>query len=416
MDLKNVLINILLGVITSVIIIKDNSKVYNCHKIDKRKVLMYILLFLLNSIIFTLYSLSNIEVIMGFYLIILIETIILHNYKWSIAYLYNGLSYLIFTIIELIVFIIKKNSLPFYTYNLYINNENIIISRLVIFLIYYIISDILISKYKYIISKIFNNIKNSRQICIVLSIYLSLDIIIKIYLYRNPINNEGLIYIILVCLFIMYMNLFKLRDLYNIAILEEKNMLLETNHLIQKKYYEIYKNRYKKYKVFKHDIKNHLLSIKILLTRKDYNSIEKYTESLEEKLNNINKMYYTNNLVIDSILYNVEEICKIKSINLVFEGSIDNNNKIIDLADLLMKSMYRCINLIENGDYERKIECQLKSVDRQYCFYIKLATFTNEYSELESKIVNELDQKAKELKATINYNKENYRFIIKCML
>ena len=127
-------------------------------------------------------------------------------------------------------------------------------------------------------------------------------------------------------------------------------------------------------------------------------------------------MYYTNNLVIDSILYNVEEICKIKSINLVFEGSIDNNNKIIDLADLLMKSMYRCINLIENGDYERKIECQLKSVDRQYCFYIKLATFTNEYSELESKIVNELDQKAKELKATINYNKENYRFIIKCML
>ncbi|MDB1964370.1 hypothetical protein PMY09_00235 [Clostridium tertium] len=32
----------------------------------------------------------------------------------------------------------------------------------------------------------------------------------------------------------MYINLFKLRDLYSIAILEEKNMLLETNHLMQK--------------------------------------------------------------------------------------------------------------------------------------------------------------------------------------
>ncbi|MGJ0841730.1 hypothetical protein [Clostridium tertium] len=152
----------------------------------------------------------------------------------------------------------------------------------------------------------------------------------------------------------MYINLFKLRDLYNIAILEEKNMLLETNHLMQKKYYEIYKNRYKKYKVFKHDIKNHLLSIKILLTRKDYNSIEKYIESLEGKISNINKIYYTNNLVIDSILHNIEEICKVKSIKLVFEGSIDNSNKIIDLADLLMKTMYICINLIENGDYEKK--------------------------------------------------------------
>ncbi|MDB1953820.1 hypothetical protein, partial [Clostridium tertium] len=66
------------------------------------------------------------------------------------------------------------------------------------------------------------------------SICLSLDIIIKIYLYENLIDNEGLIYIILLCLFIMYINLFKLRDLYSIAILEEKNMLLETNHLMQK--------------------------------------------------------------------------------------------------------------------------------------------------------------------------------------
>lgn len=65
---------------------------------------------------------------------------------------------------------------------------------------------------------------------------------------------------------------------------------------------------------------------------------------------------------------------------------------------------------------KKKIECQLKSVERQYCFYIKLSTFTNEYNELESKIVNELDQKAKELKAIINYNKENYKFAIKCML
>lgn len=416
MDFKNVLINMLLGVITSIVIMKDNSKLYNCHKIDKRKILKFILLFLFNSIIFTLYNLFNNKVIIGFYLIILIESLISHNYKWSIAYLSNGLSYLIFTIIELVLFFIKKISVPFYTYNLYVNNDNIIISRIFIFLISYIISDILINKYKYIIIKIFNNIKNSRQIFILLSICLSLDIIIKIYLYENLIDNEGLIYIILLCLFIMYINLFKLRDLYSIAILEEKNMLLETNHLMQKKYYEIYKNRYKKYKVFKHDIKNYLLSIKILFTRKDYNSIEKYIENLEGKLSNINKIYYTNNLVIDSILHNIEEICKVKSIKLVFEGSIDNSNKIIDLADLLMKTMYICINLIENGDYEKKIECQLKSVERQYCFYIKLSTFTNEYNELESKIVNELYQKAKELKAIINYNKENYKFAIKCML
>ncbi|MDB1946564.1 hypothetical protein PMY35_01925, partial [Clostridium tertium] len=160
MDLKNVLINMLLGVITSIVITKDNSKLYNCHKIDKRKILKYILLFLFNSIIFTLYNLFNNKVIIGFYLIILIESLILHNYKWSVAYLSNGLSYLIFTIIELIVFLIKKISVPFYTYNLYVNNENIITSRIVIFLISYISSDILINKYKYIIIKIFNNIKN----------------------------------------------------------------------------------------------------------------------------------------------------------------------------------------------------------------------------------------------------------------
>lgn len=32
MDLKNVLINMLLGVITSIVITKDNSKLYNCHE------------------------------------------------------------------------------------------------------------------------------------------------------------------------------------------------------------------------------------------------------------------------------------------------------------------------------------------------------------------------------------------------
>lgn len=47
MDFKNVLINMLLGVITSIVIMKDNSKLYNCHKIDKRKILKFILLFLL---------------------------------------------------------------------------------------------------------------------------------------------------------------------------------------------------------------------------------------------------------------------------------------------------------------------------------------------------------------------------------
>lgn len=128
-------------------------------------------------------------------------------------------------------------------------------------------------------------------------------------------------------------------------------------------------------------------------------------------------MYYTNNLVIDSILYNFEEICKIKSINLIFEGNIDNNDiKIIDLADLFMKTIYGCISLIENGDYERKIECQLKSIEDNYYFYINLYAFNNEYNNLESEIISELEQKAKELKSIINYNKENYILTIKCML
>lgn len=239
MNPENVLIDILLGIIasiiiTSIFIMKENSKLHSYNKIDKRKILKYMVLFLLNLIIFTLYSLFNIKLIIGFYLILLIESLILYSYKGSVVYLHSVISYLIFTVIELIIFFIKKNSMPFYTYNLYVNNQNNILYRCILYLIVYIISDFLINKYKYIISKISNNINNSRQIIIVLSISLSLEIIMKTYLYKNVVNNEGLIYIILIFLFLIYINLFKLRDLYNISTLQEKNTLLETNYLMQK--------------------------------------------------------------------------------------------------------------------------------------------------------------------------------------
>lgn len=200
-----------------------------------------------------------------------------------------------------------------------------------------------------------------------------------------------------------------------IQIYMEKKEAIENQYYMQLKHYEKYISNYDKYRKFKHDIKNHLIILDILMNKKEYGKVKEYLNTIEEELENMSVLNYTNNLIIDLILYNINEICKIKAIEFKAKASInDENTKIEDFSEFLIYSLYEFIEIVENEENRREIVCEIKENENNLALYLETVAINNYNNFLINKIEKKLKGKAENL--NFNIELKDNKLILKCLL
>lgn len=214
----------------------------------------------------------------------------------------------------------------------------------------------------------------------------------------------GVLIIIIIFLIISYRK--------KIKFYIDKKELIESKYYMQLKHYESYINNYDKYRKFKHDIRNKLIILDILINKNQYEKAKEELKDIKEEFESINILNYTNNLILDSVLYNINEICKIKSIDFKAKVNILNNenHKIQDFTEFLIYSLSSIIEISE-----KEIICKIKENESNFLLYLETVDIKQYNKDKLNEIIYKLKEKSKDLNITIEFE-SNSNFIIKCLL
>lgn len=230
----------------------------------------------------------------------------------------------------------------------------------------------------------------------------------KDYIYIAAITILVISIIVLTIIIINYKK--------KIHIYIEKKQAIENQYYMQLKHYEKYTSNYDKYRKFKHDIKNHLIILDILINKKEFEKVKEYLNTIEEELESMSVVNYTNNLRLDSVLYNINEICKIKSIDFKVKVSVNNkNNKLQDFIEFIIYSLYEFIEIVEKEDYKKEIVCEIKEKENNLILYLETTSINNYNKLLINETKNKLKRKAENLSFKVELKDDN-KLILKCLL
>ncbi len=198
----------------------------------------------------------------------------------------------------------------------------------------------------YIIITAINRVKNKHKIANAYIFALScINIVLTLFLFLDTYISSNHFVFYTVTLFII-----SISSLYAYArLIETYNQKFKLDMLTKQNYY--YQNQIdtinklnKTTKFLKHDYKNHINIINQLLQDKDILELEKYMSSLCQEMHRIDKIVFTENLVIDSILnFKLDEI-KSKNISYDFKINIPKNLNVNTLDINILMS-----NLLDNA-------------------------------------------------------------------
>lgn len=291
----------------------------------------------------------------------------------------------------------------------------LLLISLTCFCISYLIIIPIVKKYRYLIKKILKN-KNIKLLLTTILLITLLLTIITLNLYKSmALSKKDFLYIGIIFILMIVIILMKIKEIYKLNAWNEKKITLENAYYMQLKHYEKYTNNYNKYRKFKHDIKNYLIIIDELINRKEYGKVKKYLEIIKEELNDINVVNYTNNIIIDSVLCNINEICQIKSIDFKIIVNVNNTNKeILNFIEFLICSLHNFILIVEKVEHNREIICEIKSNERNLLLCLKTTSINSYNKLLIEDIKEELKEKGKNLNLMVEF-KNNNSFELRCL-
>lgn len=210
--------------------------------------------------------------------------------------------------------------------------------------------------YKEMITLVNNKVINTISFyCIIISIFLIIQY--KLYDFNTMSFNELIKSFLFVSLIILsYVIIF-------IAIwsanknmeLEYKFKIIDTQIELQKQNYINLNKSLNDYYVFKHDIRHHLLAIKVMLDAKNYIAVSEYFDKL-----NKNEIYESvgvlcKNFTIDSILKHYTSIAAQYNIDFDISVNIPQDIKVDDLdlsiviGNCVENSIEACNNIIDES-------------------------------------------------------------------
>ncbi len=141
----------------------------------------------------------------------------------------------------------------------------------------------------------------------------------------------------------------------------------------QIEYYNKINSIYDEFRCFRHDLKNHHLCIRSLISAGETEKALEYMESIENISSIQKNEYNTGNIIIDALLSDKKEHSIDSGINLIFNGYIPTNGIInTDLCIIVANAVDNAIEACQKGSIEDKKEIVINSDFRQGYFLFNI--------------------------------------------
>lgn len=246
---------------------------------------------------------------------------------------------------------------------------NNIIQPVLALLIYTVLFTIIVL-FAHVICKIIKKINFDKPIfdifgVLALFAYLSIELISCVMFWQNLVGrtnqfiqyfNCALIYCCSLSLMYLVSSHFtKKRLRHEIEIL---NAAKEQEY----KYYDLMKNHNEEIRKIKHDLNSHFDVMLSLINSKQYDKLNDYITGLSDNYNQIRKVVYTSNMMVDAVISSAIEKCNKNNIIFNFEGMLPDPCFVDDISVTCIFS-----NILNNA-----IEsCEKMNKNK----YIKLSVF-----------------------------------------
>lgn len=196
-------------------------------------------------------------------------------------------------------------------------------------------------------------------------------------LYYGQLFAHGEICILtLLCAFAAGVFIFGMDGLY---VQQQKS----AQYLAQIASYKMLEEEDRKGERLRHDMKNHIIALKNLLEKRDWEKMEQYLSAMEEQ-GGVRAGAVTGNRVIDALLYRKKKLAEEKDIpwrcevNIPRETGIDEFDLCVILGNMLDNAIEGCKALPGRDAF---IDVQVKTVKKCLLFEVKNATELKEIPE-----------------------------------
>lgn len=197
----------------------------------------------------------------------------------------------------------------------------------------------------------------------------------------QPDNKKRLLIVLLVCSAITIASIIAF-FIYSNRLKHQNDVHIETEGLygeslgLKLAYGEQVHDDYEKVRQFRHDFRHHIAAMEGLVYGGEYSELEKYMGQLSQKDKELNRerVRYTGNFMVDSIIFGITRNQKFKDVDFQFEGGLPSNLGIKDidicgvLANALENAMEASLKgndrkavIMKTGCYENMISFQIKN-------------------------------------------------------
>lgn len=170
---------------------------------------------------------------------------------------------------------------------------------------------------------------------------------------------------------------------------QKRLYLLESNYAMLKEQLTVQNQTSQKLSKIRHDIKNHLININMLISNGEINNAQQLLKQINEETNNISieLSQTTNNSIIDSIVLYKASLCENK--NIQFEYSLEPLPNIkINIIDLSSALSNLLDNAIEASNKTNNPFVNLKIfVYKGYLTFVVKNSFSGEISDNNNKLI-----------------------------
>lgn len=197
----------------------------------------------------------------------------------------------------------------------------------------------------------------------------------------QPDNKKRLLIVLLVCSAITIASIIAF-FIYSNRLKHQNDVHIETEGLygeslgLKLAYGEQVHDDYEKVRQFRHDFRHHIAAMEGLVYGGEYSELEKYMGQLSQKDKELNRerVRYTGNFMVDSIIFGITRDQKFKEVDFQFDGGLPSNLGVKDidicgvLANVLENAMEACLKgndrkavIMKAGCYENMISFQIKN-------------------------------------------------------
>lgn len=197
----------------------------------------------------------------------------------------------------------------------------------------------------------------------------------------QPDNKKRLLIVLLVCSAITIASIIAF-FIYSNRLKRQNDVHIETEGLygeslgLKLAYGEQVHDDYEKVRQFRHDFRHHIAAMEGLVYGGEYSELEKYMGQLSQKDKKLNRerVRYTGNFMVDSIIFGITRDQKFKEVDFQFDGGLPSNLGVKDidicgvLANALENAMEACLKgndrkavIMKAGCYENMISFQIKN-------------------------------------------------------